>query len=96
MTVQEKLVAALLDLGHGPIEVRSGYVYVLEVRRDGKPSKGKFIVGPSGALRFGKSRTNSTSMTDGPAYKRLVAKGEELLATPALTKPIVNADFADL
>lgn len=86
-TIREKLLLALQSAGHGGEVVKTGGNWKLPDARagikNGKPVRW-FFLGPAGALRVGQSWSNSTSLTDGPAYKALLAKAETILNGPCM------------
>ena len=60
LTLQQRLVDALIATGRGTIVPRRSRKYVTLTRPDGS----FFYVGPAGALRYGKTVTDSMAAPD--------------------------------
>ncbi len=80
-TYQERLIAGLTAMGYKPIEHKSG-LYKAFIRNGPK-----MFVGPNGALRTGRSASNSHSVGDPSQqtgfYSMVLARGDATLATAA-------------
>ena len=92
-SLHQRLCEALTLLGSKPCgtmgKLTAYTLYpgcALSPTSDGKPNR--FLVGPSGALRFGHSVTSSLSLTDEPLYQKLLAAAKPQAAKPQAAQPL--------
>ncbi len=87
-TYQERLIAGLTAMGYKPIEHKSG-LYKAFIRNGPR-----MFVGPNGALRTGRSASNSHSVGDPSQqtgfYSMVLAKSDEALSVSAPRERVTN------
>lgn len=85
-TIQQKLVAALTDLGAKQDKQHTGRDMVFDFPEGHKHAGPRYYVGRNGALRKGKNKAESISLTDGKTWQSLINHGANVLEAKAQEK----------